>query len=106
MAYTPTKKNNNIWKKYITPGIIALIIMGLVGFIGKGFSEDLKNKVDNKTIQMYIKQQEKQTEQRQKTNELKDKELTIEQEKIDIKVRELELKTKEVEVKIKILMDK
>lgn len=98
--------NNHTWKKYITPGIIVVIIMGLVGFIANGFSEELKRKVDNKTIQMYIVEQGKQTIQQQKANELKDKELSIEQEKIDIKVREIELKTKEVEVKLKILMDK
>lgn len=54
-----TTSTNNTWKKYITPGVIVVIIMGLVGFIANSFSEELKEKADNKTLQMYIMQQEK-----------------------------------------------
>jgi hypothetical protein len=48
-----------MWKKYITPAVIVLVIMTLLGFIANGFSEDLKAKADNQTLQMYIIQQEK-----------------------------------------------
>ena len=61
------ENNNNTWKKYLTPAIIVVIVMGLVGFIANGFSEDLKEKADNKTLQMYIIQQEKQKELEQKS---------------------------------------
>jgi len=54
-----SNSNNSAWKKYITPGVIILIVTGLIGFIANGFSEDLKEKADNKTLQMYIEQQEK-----------------------------------------------
>ena len=49
----------DMWKKYITPAVIVLVIMSLLEFIANSFSEDLKEKADNKTLQMYIIQQEK-----------------------------------------------
>ena len=56
-----------MWKKYITPAVIVLVIMTLLGFIANGFSEDLKAKADNQTLQMYIKQQEKKDELKEKS---------------------------------------
>lgn len=61
------EKNNHTWKKYLTPAIIVMIVMALVGFIANSFSEELKEKADNKTLQMYIIQQEKQKDLEQKS---------------------------------------
>ena len=95
-----TEKNNNTWKKYITPGIIVMIIMALVGFIANSFSEELKEKADNKTLQMYIMQQEKkdasEIQQRKEQQE-------IERKSIDDKFM---MQQRNIEQLINVLKDK
>ena len=95
-----TEKNNNTWKKYITPGIIVMIIMALVGFIANSFSEELKEKADNKTLQMYIMQQEKkdasEIQQRKEHQE-------IERKSIDDKFM---MQQRNIEQLINVLKDK
>lgn len=90
------------WKKYITPVVIVAIITALVGVIYTTMAADLKEKADNKTIQMYILQQEKKDDVTQKANELKQQELDIKQKELDIQQRQLELKQQELDTKMRI----
>ena len=55
--------------------------MSLMGFIANSFSEDLKEKADNQTLQMYIIQQEKK-------DALKEKSTAEQQKAIDEKFKD------------------
>ena len=87
------------WKKFITPAVIVAVIIALVGVIYNGMAADLNEKADNKTIQMYILQQEKESERRDKLIEEQKKENALKQKELELKQRELELKQKELETK-------
>ncbi|MBR9682660.1 MAG: hypothetical protein GOV02_03205 [Candidatus Aenigmarchaeota archaeon] len=87
------------WKKFITPGIIVVVIISLVGIIYNGLASELNEKADNKTIQMYILQQEKDSVRRDKFSEEQKKENELKQRELELKQRELELKQKELETK-------
>jgi len=94
------------WRKLITPVIVVAIIMALVGVIYNGIAADLSEKVDNKTMQMYILQKEKESERRDKLFEEQKKENALERREIELRQREIELNQREIKTKQKADDDK
>lgn len=60
----PFYKKNLIATSAIILTVIGMFILGPIGVIYNGLTEDLKNKANNETVLMYMKQQ-KETDDRQ-----------------------------------------